>query len=430
MPDAASRPARLLGLDLARGIAIFGMFVAHVGPDAWIPASSNDPSVMGDGSGTTVWIWEIFHSTMPAMFALLAGVSMALMAGGLVPRFGRDRARVSVRILVRAAVLAVLGVVLTALHTPAMVILVYFALYFVLALPFLGMRARTLAWIAGVWAVAGPIASWVIRAATDTDSVIFRYPLSGDYPAMTWMPFVIAGMALGRMDLRDAAVRAKLVIVGAATALLAYGGAAIVAAAGLRDSLTEQIAGTLTDVGSELHPFLSNAQYAATVHSETGVTPTTSSGWLLVAAPHSGSIVDVVGCLGVCLAVVGLCLPLGDRLGRAARTWWGKTASLVGQAVVAAGAMSLTMYTAHIVGMWLIEKTTGHSFAPGQSVWMLMGFTVVLFAGALVWQRLLGRGPLEIPLNWLSTTIADVVVPRRAAAQSTESPRITKEHHL
>ena len=61
---ASSRPKRLLGLDLFRALAVFGMLVAHVGPAAW---------TAGAGLGHEHWLWEIFHSRMPLMFAFAAG---------------------------------------------------------------------------------------------------------------------------------------------------------------------------------------------------------------------------------------------------------------------------------------------------------------------------------------------------------------------
>jgi hypothetical protein len=46
---------------------------------------------------------------------------------------------------------------------------------------------------------------------------------TGFYPTITWMPFVIAGMAPARLDLSQVAVRWRLAALGAALTVAAYG---------------------------------------------------------------------------------------------------------------------------------------------------------------------------------------------------------------
>ena len=43
------------------------------------------------------------------------------------------------------------------------VILAYYAVLFLLGLPFLGLRARSLAVLAALWVVAGPVLSQLLR---------------------------------------------------------------------------------------------------------------------------------------------------------------------------------------------------------------------------------------------------------------------------
>lgn len=62
-------PGRIYGLDLARGIAILGMFTAHTiggGPAFW-----NHPST---------WM-GLVNGRSSILFALLAGVSLGIMSG-------------------------------------------------------------------------------------------------------------------------------------------------------------------------------------------------------------------------------------------------------------------------------------------------------------------------------------------------------------
>ncbi|MEK8171982.1 hypothetical protein NKH77_29430 [Streptomyces sp. M19] len=87
-PGSAAPPApsvaRLVGLDLARGLAVFGMYAAHVGPDP-------------DRGGAVGWLMELSHGRSSALFAVLAGVSLVIIAGRRTPRTGRSGRQAAAR---------------------------------------------------------------------------------------------------------------------------------------------------------------------------------------------------------------------------------------------------------------------------------------------------------------------------------------------
>lgn len=66
---------RLVGIDLARGLAVFGMYAAHVGPDP------------GEG-GLVGNLMELTHGRSSALFAVLAGFSILLITGRNAPKSG------------------------------------------------------------------------------------------------------------------------------------------------------------------------------------------------------------------------------------------------------------------------------------------------------------------------------------------------------
>jgi peptidoglycan/LPS O-acetylase OafA/YrhL len=68
--------ARLVGVDLARALAVFGMFTVHVGP-APTP-----------GGGVGDWFLGLASGRASALFATLAGFSLMLIAGRLEPKTG------------------------------------------------------------------------------------------------------------------------------------------------------------------------------------------------------------------------------------------------------------------------------------------------------------------------------------------------------
>jgi uncharacterized membrane protein len=121
---------RVVGLDVARALAVFGMLGAHVGVTDDLELS---PST---------WL-DIVWGRSSILFAVLAGTSVALLSGRTFPVTGDDLVRARTRILVRAAWVFLIGGVLDALGADLDVILCVYAVLFVLALPFLQWSGGT-----------------------------------------------------------------------------------------------------------------------------------------------------------------------------------------------------------------------------------------------------------------------------------------------
>ena len=355
-------PTRLVGLDLARALAVFGMFAAHVGPD---------PSVGGPLGALML----LAHGRASALFALLAGASLAIIAGRRVPRTGAAGRQAVARIVIRAVLLLALGVALTASGTPVEVILAYYGVYFLLALPLVRLRAGTLAAIAVAWALAGPQLSYLLRAAFGLDDGTtgrvegpVALLLTGGYPALTWMPFVIAGMALARLDLGATTVLRRLAFLGAGLTAAGYG---------------------LSWLLFHAFPHLTDlATVGSGSSAEDGTVSTDSTANLLVASPHSGTTFEVLGNTGVAILTMVGSLALLDRLPRARRLL---------APVTAVGTMSLTAYVGHIVAISVLGIGIGE--LSDEPLWVLLVFiaTAIVFAG--LWSRRFQRGPLEYLIN-------------------------------
>lgn len=306
---ATKRPsptARLVGVDLARAVAVFGMFAVHVGPFNPFPTS-------GDGAGT--WFVWLASGRASALFATLAGFSLVLIAGRLEPKTGLAGRQAKARIVIRAVILLVVGTAL-AMTDFGGVIINYYAVYFLLALPLLRLRARTLATIAGTLAVIAPQVAYCLRALLSESIVniidsydpiarlsgvgVLDFLLTGFYPAITWMTFVVTGMALGRLDLSSGAVRRRLAVVGPALITFGYGiswltlrltGGAKEIMAGLPGMKDFDV---LKDRSAMQDPGMAEGSFDLRVGS--GLWG--PDGWgLLAAEPHSGSTFDLVGCL-------------------------------------------------------------------------------------------------------------------------------------
>ncbi|MER8006723.1 DUF418 domain-containing protein [Streptomyces sp. NPDC094149] len=357
---------RLIGLDLARGLAVFGMYAVHVGP------APSQGGVIG-------FLMELAQGRSSALFAVLAGFAVALITGRRTPKTGLAGRRAVAKVVIRAVILLALGTALTMTGTPVVPILAFYGLFFLLVLPLHRLSAKPLAMIAAGWALLGPQLLYLLKPVVGgrtfptighADGIISLL-FTGGYPALTWVPFVIAGMAIARLDLAATAVRTRLALTGVALALTGYGGSwlALRLVPGAAEAVRE------ASEGSGMSPMSS-----APPGSE-GAFGDTPAG-LLVASPHSEATLSIVGNTGVAILVITACLAAMDAFPRLRR--------LVGP-IIAVGSMSLTAYVYHIVAIWLLD--TEKATVP--PLFVLLGFIASVTVLATLWSRFFPRGPLE-----------------------------------
>jgi uncharacterized membrane protein YeiB len=364
--SSAEDTDRIGGLDLARGLAVLGMFGAHL--------------QIGDELTTDPSTWAaVVDGRSSILFATLAGVSIALLSGRTVPADGIDLVRARLRIAVRAAWVVAIGAVLEWLDTFVAIILAVYGVLFVLALPFLRWPPRRLLVAAGVVAVAGPplnaFLGQVLSHADAESHYVAELLVTGTYPAMLWLAFVLVGLAVGRLDLAAGDVRARLAGAGAAAAALGYAGGWV---------STRALADGIPSAGPEEGFASPVGEWQAT--------------WLSGAEPHSGTTFELVGSCGVAVLVIACCLVVADRL------------PPLTYPLRAVGALALSVYTAQIVVLWALMQVDP-ARVQGLGVWLM--FVLSALAGAGLWRWKLGRGPLERLLTWSSSRAAAVEPVRR-----------------
>lgn len=217
---------RLVGVELARVLAVFGMYIVHIGP----PLSATH--------GVASWVRYLVDGHSSVLFATFAGFSLMLIAGRFEPKTGLAGRQAKVRIAIRAVILPALGTAM-AMEYGGVIILGFYGVSFLLALPLVRQRAGTLVVIAAGLALVMPQLAFVLttRLSDSVQQNINAYDplhrlsdvgvldllLTGFYPTITWMPFVIAGMAPARMDLSAAAVQRRLAALGAGLVVGAAG---------------------------------------------------------------------------------------------------------------------------------------------------------------------------------------------------------------
>lgn len=377
--------ARIVGIDLARCLALLGMITAHL-------------VSRGTGSGD-VW-FQIVSGRSAALFAVLAGVSIAL-----VTRARSDRTTTGSRLalVARALLVAVLGLLLGIPDSGLAVILSYYGVLFLVALPVITWSARRLAFLAVLWGLFSPVASLALRphlpassydvpspgSVADPWHLLTELTVTGYYPVLTWATYLFAGMAIGRLDLRSATVRRWLVVLGG------WGGVLALAVDRLALRSTAARA-DLLDTYDRWEPVADWADLDRVLESGLyGTTPTGSWTWLWVWSPHSGSIVDLAHTVGSAMFVIGLSLIVAHLAGRAGER--------VVQVLAGAGTMTLTLYAAHIAVV-----AAGRGALAGDTSWALdlrVHLMATMALGA-VWALARWRGPLEQLVGAVSDAVA------------------------
>lgn len=358
---------RVVGVDLARFVALVGMFAAHL-------VSPVDPR----GPGGVDVLFQVVAGRSSALFALLAGVGLALATRGAAT----DPARHRLRLGVRAGLVALTGLLLGGLPSGLAVILTFYGLLFLCALPVLTWRAGRLALLTLGWGLASPVVSMLLRRQVGAPALVvpslgdLAHPgqlglallLTGYYPVLTWATYLFAGMTVGRLDLRHASLGPHLALTGAWLAALTLATSALVtSSSGVRSAL---LAARGLPAGSwgQL-----DRQLRLGLH---GTHPTGSGWWLGVWSPHSGTVVDLAHTTGCALLLLGLALWLVRLL-----------PGVPWRVLVGAGAMTLTLYSAHVVV--LASPLGGHG-----GVALVVHTLLALVVGA-AFAAVPARGPLE-----------------------------------
>jgi hypothetical protein len=284
------------------------------------------------------------------------------------PLRGRPLALRTLGIAGRALLIGALGLVLGGLDTGIAIILTYYGVLFLLGLPFTLLRLRWLLPLTVAWVVLAPVASHLVRPhlpergfdsptfeqLADPGRLASELLLTGYYPAVPWLAYLLAGLVLGRLDLRDTSLLGGLTVGGLSLAVLAT-----------------QVSRTLVEP-------------AVASENATGMYGTTPADgdwhWLLLVAPHSATPFDLAQTIGSAVLVIALCLLAEQLLPRPA------TALLA--VVFGAGAATLTLYSLHVVmrteAVWPEEDPSTY----------LTHVVVLLGIGAAL-RLLRRRGPLE-----------------------------------
>lgn len=347
---------RILGYDVARALAIFGMIIVNY-------------EMILTGGGVGHWLFKLtglLQGRAAALFVVLAGVGMSLMVrkarlAGDAPELRRRR----FLLLKRALFLLVVGLAYTPLW-PGDILHVY-GFYITIGVVLLTADPRTL-WASSALLVAGFVfllgfvdyeAGWDWSTLTyegmwTLTGLTRRIFFNGFNPVLPWAGFLVAGLAIGRLDLGDPRVRRRTLAWSALVGGLVEGASRVTQSVLLPGASALEAEGIVAIFGTTAMPPLPLFMLAA------GATA---------------------------IAAIALSVELAERFRR----------SIIVRALVAAGQMALSVYVAHfVVGIGLLALL---GLVQYQNPYFVVGYAIAFFGLSVListlWLRRFERGPLE-----------------------------------
>ena len=288
--------------------------------------------------------------------------------------------------------MALVGLALVELEPPVAVILAYYGLLFWLATPLLRLRARTLGALAAVWCVLGPVASHVLRvgrkawpgeqpgfaALAAPGDLLRELTLTGYYPVLPWLTYLLAGMAVGGRT-------------------CGHRGSRPGSSPGERRWRSRRGRGRRYCWAQAA---ARRCSARTSPNGRTAPSPRTPGGGSPSRPRSTGTPFDFAHTTGTALAVLGAMLLLA------------RAAPVLVWPLAAVGAMPLTLYTLHVTALALFPVEAAQAVGTSAGALLVTHLLAALVIGVAV--RAAGRrGPLEAAVRALSGGARRAVAGRR-----------------
>lgn len=342
---------RIMGFDIARSLAIFGMVFVNFKIVLYAEQGSQ-------WLGTLV---SFLEGRASALFVVLAGIGLALMTNkarlSQTPKLIQEK-RWS--IIKRGLLLIMIGLAYTPIW-PAD-ILHFYGFYFLIAAFLFTASERTL-WLY----LLGFVGSFLVLFTTlnydqhwdwetltyhhfwTIDGMIRHIFFNGFHPVIPWAAFLLLGLYLGRLDLTQAIVRHRILLIASIIYISTEGSSYLLTLLFPPDS----------DIGVML---------------DTQAIPPMP---LYMLAAASLAVITIIGCIQLSLLFPN---------------------SRILYAFYVTGQFALTLYMAHVlIGMGILEAFgfLAHPQSIDTATLSALIFCIGGVAFSLVWHRCVGTGPLE-----------------------------------
>jgi len=347
---------RIVGLDIARCFAILGMMFVNYKE----AIGANDGSFLAG-------LNSLLEGRAAALFLILAGVGISIMSQTAVQSKDPIRIKkVRITLIKRATFLGLLGLVLYAIGWTAD-ILHYYCVYMIIAAFLIDLDDNSL-WGLGILTLLFSSLFQLVFDYTANWSADFSYYigfwtphgfirnlfLNGYHPVFPWICFIILGLLLGRLDLKNKELRKQLTFWALGTAVVIEATSKI---------LIYRFEKT---INLEIAQFLFDTK------------PMAPTGWYVIAASATA------------VAAIMLFIRIGE-------IW---QSVKLKRSLIMTGQMALTHYVLHVLGIGILEET-GLIDVP--SPWVSTLFSLSMFVFFLVfsyaWSYKFNRGPLELVMR-------------------------------
>lgn len=363
MNQGDSAQQRVLGFDMARALAVFGMVIV------------NFKVAMSATTGSTVLqnMASLLEGRASALFVILAGVGIAFLTRAA--RESTDTQQINrgrKSLLKRGLLLIVVGLMFTVIW-PAD-ILHFYGFYFLLAALLFNAAERVLLLSIAIITISFPVLMLVFDYQHGWDWATLSYHgfwtmegmarhiiFNGFHPILPWCAFLLLGAWLGRQDFSSKAVRRKILKVSVVIVLS-----------------TELIFGLIRLLLHKYNVGLSVDEINFLF--STSIIPPLPQ-YILAAG-------------GSAVAIIMICLDIGERFPN----------GLLTQALTKTGQLSLTIYLAHVlIGMGTLEAM-GSLYDQSIEFSLLSAtcFCVAAVVFSVCWRKYFLMGPTEWMFRGLS----------------------------
>jgi uncharacterized protein len=205
---------RILGFDLARAYAIFGMLIVNFNI---VFGSHNDESLIGQ-------FLMLFNGNSSSMFVILAGMGVALMTNRAEYSI-EERQKLKAIVMKRGTFLFVFGLIFYNWWFAD--ILHFYGSYLHIAALLLFVPKRFYLWAAGVSILIFHLLLFVIPYETGWNFETLQYTgfwtltgflrntfYNGWNPVFPWLGFFLFGMWLGRLDWQNIKIKRNILLTG------------------------------------------------------------------------------------------------------------------------------------------------------------------------------------------------------------------------
>ena len=355
---------RIIGIDVARALAIFGMVIV------------NFKIVIGnEGSDWLTALSSVFDGKAAATFVVLAGLGLALMSRSAIAQGDAAKLkRVKGRIFKRALFLIVVGISYIGIW-PAD-ILHFYGFYMFITLLLLTKSNRVVLIATALIILSYPILMAIWDYEQGWNFATLEYHdfwtpggflrnlfYNGFHPVIPWSAFMLVGYWFGRQDLRDSYFLKTV----------------------LKWSLISFVAIQLLSVGSIA--LLAGGDAVTTAELET----------ILGTSPMPPLPFYMLNGISIALVVISGCILLAQRYEH----------SQILDALYKTGQLALTFYVAHvIIGMGVIQMIKPEKLGDyplSFSLTYALVFCLLCIGFAILWRNSFKSGPLE----WVMRKITD-----------------------